>query len=273
MTAADSFTVDPATVEAYQRDGVVVVRGAFSPEDVELARRAVDANLADLSPKAKRASAEDDGAFIEDFCSWQRIPEIERFVRESPAAGIAAQLMGSQTVRLYHDHMLTKEPGTKQRTPWHQDQPYYNVEGTQNTSMWFPVDPVDRESTLEFVAGSHTGEWYMPRTFQDAQAKWFPEGTLSDLPDIEGEPDRWPVVGWALEPGDAVFFNMLTLHAAGGSTRRRRVISIRMLGDDMVHAPRQWTTSPPFDGLVDELPAGVPMDHPLFPVLWPRTAG
>ena len=273
MTAADSFTVDPETVEAYQRDGVVVVRGAFSPADVELARRAVDANLADLSPKAKRASAEDDGAFIEDFCSWQRIPEIERFVRESPAARIAAQLMGSRTVRLYHDHMLTKEPGTRQRTPWHQDQPYYNVEGTQNTSMWFPVDPVDRESTLEFVAGSHTGEWYMPRTFQDAQAKWFPEGTLSDLPDIEGDPDRWPVVGWALEPGDAVFFNMLTLHAAGGSTRRRRVISIRMLGDDMVHAPRQWTTSPPFDGLVDELPAGVPMDHPLFPVLWPRTAG
>ena len=62
MTAADSFTVDPATVEAYQRDGVVVVRGAFSPEDVELARRAVDANLADLSPKAKRASADDDGS-------------------------------------------------------------------------------------------------------------------------------------------------------------------------------------------------------------------
>ncbi|WP_108666055.1 phytanoyl-CoA dioxygenase family protein [Euzebya rosea] len=270
MTArTDAIEIDAETIEAYQRDGVVVVRGAFSPEDVELARRAVDANLADLSPRAKRASADDDGAFIEDFCNWQRIPEIERFVRESPAARIAAQLMGSRTVRLYHDHMLTKEPGTRQRTPWHQDQPYYNVEGTQNTSMWFPVDPVDRESTLEFVAGSHSGEWYMPRTFQDAQAKWFPEGTLSDLPDIEGDPDRWPVVGWALEPGDAVFFNMLTLHAAGGSTRRRRVISIRMLGDDMVHAPRQWTTSPPFDGLADELPAGAPMDHPLFPVLWP----
>ena len=138
---------------------------------------------------------------------------------------VAADLLQSSECRLFHDHLLVKEPGTCQVTPWHQDQPYYNVEGTQNTSMWFPVDPVDRESTLEFVAGSHTGEWYMPRTFQDAQAKWFPEGTLSDLPDIEGEPDRWPVVGWALEPGDAVFFNMLTLHAAGGSTRRRRLRS------------------------------------------------
>jgi hypothetical protein len=35
------------------------------------------------------------------------------------------------------------------------------------------------------------------------------------------------------------------------------------------HAPRAWRTSPPFDGLDAELPAGAPMDHPLFPVVWP----
>ncbi len=264
--------IDRDTIEAYQRDGAVVVRGAFGPAHVDLAREAVDANLADLSPRAKRASAADDGAFVEDFCNWQRIPAIERFIRESPAAAIAAQLMGSTTVRLYHDHMLTKEPGTRQRTPWHQDQPYYNVEGRMNTSMWFPVDPVSRESTLEFVAGSHEGTWYMPRTFQDNQARWFPEGSLADLPDIEGDPDTHRVLGWALEPGDAVFFNMLTLHGAGGTDRRRRVISIRFLGDDMVHAPRRWTTSPPFDGLEEELPAGAPMDHPLVPLLWGQPA-
>lgn len=260
--------IDQETQDAYRRDGAVVVRGAFTPEQVDLAREAVDANLANLSPRAKRASAESDGAFVEDFCNWQRIPEIERFIRESPAAAIAAELMGSSQVRLYHDHMLTKEPGTRQRTPWHQDQPFYNVDGAMNTSMWFPVDPVSRASTLEFVAGSHNGTWYMPRTFQDNQAKWFPEGSLADLPDIDGDPDSHQILGWELEPGDAVFFNMLTLHGAGGSETRRRVISIRMLGDDMVHAPRHWTTSPPFDGLEDELAAGVPMDHPLFPVLW-----
>lgn len=270
MATNTEVHIDQSTVDAYARDGAVVVRGAFAPAFVDLAREAVDANLADLSPRAKRASADSDGAFVEDFCNWQRIPAIEQFVRESPAAAIAAALMGSSSVRLYHDHMLTKEPGTRQRTPWHQDQPYYNVDGHMNTSMWFPVDPVSRESTLEFVAGSHEGTWYMPRTFQDSQAKWFPEGTLADLPDIDGDPQTHRILGWALEPGDAVFFNMLTLHGAGGSDRRRRVISIRMLGDDMVHAPRRWTTSPPFDGLEQELPAGGPMDHPLFPVLWER---
>jgi ectoine hydroxylase-related dioxygenase (phytanoyl-CoA dioxygenase family) len=250
-------------------DGAVCVRGAFSPDEVALAREAVDANLADLSPLAKRASGDDDGAFVEDFCSWQRVPAMERFIRESSAGRIAGELMGAHTVRLYHDHVLVKEPGTRQRTPWHQDQPYYNVAGRQNISMWCPVDPVARESTLEFVKGSHLGPWFMPRSFLDGQAKWFPDGALAELPQIDGNPE-FDILGWELQPGDAVFFHMLTLHSAGGVSgpNRRRVLSVRFLGDDMVHAVRPWTTSPPFPGLTDELPDGAPLDHPLFPVLW-----
>jgi ectoine hydroxylase-related dioxygenase (phytanoyl-CoA dioxygenase family) len=255
-------------------DGAVCVRGAFDRDEVAMAEAAIDANLASLSPRAKRASSDDDGAFVEDFCNWQRIPEMEAFIRQSAAASIAAELMGSRTVRLYHDHVLVKEPRTRQRTPWHQDLPYYNVDGRQNVSMWCPVDPVARESTLEFVAGSHLGPWYMPRTFLDGQAKWFPDGSLEELPDIDGHPERFRVIGWELDPGDAVFFHMLTLHTAAGvdGTRRRRVLSVRFLGDDMVHAPRRWTTSPPFPGLDDELAAGAPLDHPLFPVLWSAAA-
>jgi len=92
---------------------------------------------------------------------------------------------------------------------------------------------------------------------------------LSELPRIDGNPE-FDILGWALEPGDAVFFHMLTLHSAGGvsGTNRRRVLSVRFLGDDMVHAVRPWTTSPPFPGLTDELLDGAPLDHPLFPVLW-----
>ena len=256
----------------FWRDGAVVVRGALNPELVEMARAAIDANLGSLSPLAKRASSDDDGAFVEDFCNWTRVRPIERFIRESPAAAIAGELMGSQRVRLYHDHVLVKEPATRQRTPWHQDLPYYNVGGAQNVSMWIPVDPVSRASTLEFVAGSHLGPWYMPRTFLDGQAKWFPDGSLAELPDIDGRPDDFRILGWELEPGDMVCFHMLTLHAAGGvdGRHRRRVLSLRFLGDDMVHAPRAWLTSPPFPGLVDELADGAPLDHPLFPVLWER---
>jgi ectoine hydroxylase-related dioxygenase (phytanoyl-CoA dioxygenase family) len=253
----------------FWRDGAVCVRGAFSSDMIALAAEAIDENLADLSSLAKRASDDDDGAFVEDFCSWQRVPALERFIRESGAGRVAGELMGAHTVRLYHDHVLVKEPGTRQRTPWHQDQPYYNVDGRQNISMWCPVDPVARESTLEFVRGSHLGPWFMPRTFLDGQAKWFPDGALAELPQIDGNPE-FEVIGWELEPGDAVFFHMLTLHSAGGVSgpHRRRVLSVRFLGDDMVHVVRPWVTSPPFPGLADELEEGAPLDHPLFPVLW-----
>jgi hypothetical protein len=63
----------------------------------------------------------------------------------------------------------------------------------------------------------------------------------------------------------------LTLHASAGTTTRRRVLSLRFMGDDVVHAPRKWRTSPEFEGLANQLPAGAPMDHPLFPVVWRRS--
>ena len=65
----------------YRRDGAVCVRGAFSEEFVDLARTAIEENLADLSPRAKRASADEDGAFIEDYCNWHRLAAMERFIR------------------------------------------------------------------------------------------------------------------------------------------------------------------------------------------------
>jgi len=182
------------------------------------AERGIEANLASPSERALVASRPDDpGRFFEDFCNWQRIPEIGELVRGSAAAGLAGLLTGSETVRFYHDHTLVKEPGTQQGTPWHQDQPYCNVDGVQTCSVWLPVDPVSRAATLEFVAGSHLGPWLMPRTLMESGAKWFPEGSLADLPDIEADRDAYDIVGWELEPGDPVFLNMLTLHWAAGS--------------------------------------------------------
>lgn len=262
--------VDDALVAQFQRDGAVCIRQLLTADELALLRDGIEANLAAPSPRAKVASRPDDpGRFFEDFCNWQEIGEFRRFIFEAPLAQLAQRLMGSNTVRLYHDHLLVKEPGTRQRTPWHQDQPYYNIEGGQNVSMWIPVDPVSRAATLEFVAGSHKGPWLMPRTFMDNHAKWFPEGSLEDLPDIEGARERFPIVGWNIEPGDFVCFHMLTLHAAAGveGPNRRRVFSVRFLGDDIRHAPRSWKTSPDFPGLAERLPAGAPMDDSLFPLL------
>ncbi len=261
-------------VQAWRRDGAVCLRQLLTPAEVAQLRRGIDANLAAPSPRAIVASkADDPGRFIEDFCNWQGNADYRAVLFTSALARAAAQLMGSSTVRLYHDHMLTKEPGTRAATPWHQDQPYYNIDGAQNVSFWIPVDAVRRHSTLQFVAGTHKGPWLMPRTFMGREARWFPEGSLAELPDIDADiavdSARWPILGWALEPGDVVAFHMLALHASAGvdGDARRRVFSARYLGDDIRHAPRRWKTSPEFPGLSDELPAGAPMAHALFPLL------
>jgi ectoine hydroxylase-related dioxygenase (phytanoyl-CoA dioxygenase family) len=139
---------------------------------------------------------------------------------------------------------LVKEARTIQHTPYHQDQPYYNIEGTQNVSFWLPVDRVPLESSLCFVSGSHTGKWYLPTTFLSQTAQWFPEGSLEPVPDIDGDPSAFELLQWAVEPGDALAFHMLTLHGSRGTTGRRRAFSVRVTGDDVVHAPRPWRTSP-----------------------------
>lgn len=228
----------------FARDGAVCVRNAVSPPLLARVASAVDANLADPSDLAQVASDQSDpGRFVEDFCNWQRFPEYHELA--ATMAPIAGALMASTTVRLYHDHLLVKEAGTRQPTPWHQDQPYYDVEGRQVISMWLPVDPVPRASTLEFVAGTHLGPWLMPRTFMQRESKWFPEGSLAEVPPIDDDRDAFPILGWSLQPGDAVFFHALTLHGSRGSATRRRVISIRFLGDDAYRVERRWRCSPP----------------------------
>ena len=256
--------------EQFARDGAVVLRNVLTPSQVDTLRTGIDANLEHPSASAKTASrADDPGRFIEDFCNWQANAHYRDVIFNSRLPGIAAELMRSRTVRLHHDHMLTKAPATRQETPWHQDQPYYNIEGRQNVSLWIPVDPVPREATLELVAGSHLGPWLMPRSFMAKEAKWFPEGSLADLPDIDANRSEYRILGWALEPGDAVAFHMLTLHGSRGSATRRRVFSVRFIGDDARHAPRSWETSPDFPGLAGRLAAGAPFDDPLFPLVYP----
>lgn len=269
--AANQYQITSSQIDTYKQQGVICLRNVLSTSELEILKEGIEHNLKHLSSRAKIAShPSDPGFFVEDFCNWRENKFYHCFIHESPLAMIAGKLMQSSSSRLYHDHLLVKEPGTQQVTPWHQDQPYYNIDGRQNCSFWIPVDPVPKESTLEFIAGSHLGPWLMPRSFMDKQAKWFPEGSLQELPNIDDHRQNYPILGWDVKPGDVVCFHMLTLHAAAGvgPKQRRRVFSVRFIGDDIRHAPREWITSPNFPGLENELVAGAEMDHPLFPVLW-----
>jgi ectoine hydroxylase-related dioxygenase (phytanoyl-CoA dioxygenase family) len=265
--------VTRAIVEAYQRDGVVVLRQVMTTDQIAMLREGIDRNMAHPSERAITAMADGDpGLFFEDFCNWESIPQYRQVLLYSRLPRIAAKLMASKTVRLYHDHLLVKEAGPRQPTPWHQDQPYYNITGDQNVTFWIPVDPVPIEASLEFVVGSHGKDlpWYLPRTFMTEEAKWFPEGSLPETPEI----DRATAVvsSWALEPGDVVAFHMQTIHGSAGTSSRRRALAARYVGDDVRHAVRPWRTSPEFPlALKDRLADGAILDDPLFPIVFPKS--
>ena len=265
--------VTPELIAAFREEGAVCIKGIFSPDEVAALRAGIDANLAHPSERAKVASRPDDpGWFFEDFCNWQHNDAYRDFIVRSPAPSVAAALMGTEHVRLHHDHLLVKA----RHAAAHAMAPGPAVLQHRRRRQRQHVDS-GRSGAARIDAGirrgPHLGPWLMPRTFMDKEAKWFPEGSLADLPDIEGDRAAFPIRRWALEAGDMVCFRMLTLHASGGTQNRRRAFSIRFVGDDIRHAPRRWKTSPDFPGIAEQLPDGAPLDHPLFPVVWSRDAG
>lgn len=261
-------TVTTSDIDTYQRDGVVLIRGLFA-DHVDTLRKGVERNIADPGPYASNnEKAGQTGRFFDDYCNWQRIPEFQEVIETSDAAEVAAALMQSQTVQMFHDHVLVKEPGTSMATPWHTDGPYYFVEGQQTISFWSPLDPV-KDATLRTVAGSHKWEKPVLPTRWVSEESFFPdEDTYMPIPDPDAEGMR--VLEWQMEPGDAVAFNYHILHGARGNTatNRRRAFSLRLLGDDARYVERPGPTSPPFPG--HDMIEGQKLREDWFPMLWPR---
>ena len=151
--------------------------------------------------------------------TWQDVPAYRQVVFESGLADVAKELMGSTTVRFFHEHVLVKEPGTNERTPWHHDQPYYCVDGDQNVSMWIALDPVPASAGVRFIAGSHRwNRWFVPRKFVDHTPYAEGVGRYELVPDLDAELDRHSVLAWDVEPGDVIAFHFRTLHDAPGNS-------------------------------------------------------
>ena len=258
----------PAAIRAYERDGVVCLRRAFSPEWVALGRRAVAAAIRSQTraQNHERYVREgDSGTFFFDTFPWRRLPSFRRFTFESPAANLARRIMRSQTLLLYFDMAIVKEPGAGAKTPWHYDEAYWPVSGTQVCNVWMALDPVPEDVCLRFVLGSHR--------FDDdySAANFFTGESMFDT--SVPVPPRWDLMDGdhrigttTLEPGDCLILNLRTHHCAPGNlqpTIRRRAICTHWFGDDARYNDKPWECGPNERG--NNLVHGGPLECEAFP--------
>ncbi len=242
--------VDESQIRQYSSDGVVCLRGVFT-DWIDVLADGVARNESEPGPYfAENVPDSEPGRFWDDYCNWQRIGEFEDFAFHSPAGEIAGELMQSNGVQLFHDHVLVKGSATPTPTPWHSDGPYYFVGGQQTLSFWIPLDPVD-SLTLRMIPGSH--RWakdVLPVRWMSGDDFYVDVDDYLPIPDPDAEPDRFDVAEWAMEPGDALAFHFRTVHGARGNPTadRRRAFALRLVGDDARYITRPGPTSPPFPG-------------------------
>ena len=276
LSLVPESSVQSDVITQFKQTGAVVLRGTYC-EWVDCLRAGLQRNLEsplDYAFPCDSTPEGQPGRYFDSYCNWLLIPEYFEYVTRSSAASVAGQLMQSEVVQFFHEHAFSKEPGTQQATPWHQDLPYYCLDGDQTVSLYIALDPMPAEVALRFVSGSHRwGQSFHPVSFFDG-SKFATNGeVLETVPDIEGNPDRYKILAWDLEPGDCIAFAFGTLHGttAGKVKNRRRAVSTRWLGDDVQYCERPVETSPPFPDI--GLKPGDRMREDWFPVLWRRQQG
>ena len=225
-------------ISRYQRDGVVLIRNLFDTHWLEVLAQGIEENL--RSPSKRTSDYVDDpennAHFFYDALVLGEVNGYDRLMMDSPMAEAVASVMGSSQAILFYISVFVRSAGTRNRTPWHQDQPSWSAVGDHACSAWLSLDPVAKETALEFVKGSHRWDtqFQRPPFFQfgyenDDRSK------LPVFPDIESHRDDYEILAWDMEPGDCLFFHGMTTHGGSGDLPPglgRRAVSVQWLGDD-----------------------------------------
>jgi hypothetical protein len=278
-----AITTDEITT--YQRDGVVLLPAMFDWDWIVMLQQGLTANGEDPTDRSRVWDRDASGrTMFYDSQAWQRIEEYRRFIFGSPAAQIAGQLMGSTDINFYFDAVFVRSPGSRFATPWHQDEPYWSVEGYDTCTIWMPLVPVKRENALAYVPGSHRLDSVF---YQYNFGNLNPDGKSgidqvdfsgiaeSTFPDIDTDPQSFGVVSWDMQPGDCVAFNSRIMHGGSGKLDEDsglQVFTTKWLGDDVRIKFRDCGMDPDHSAIMTE--HGLkPGDRPgtdLYPRVWSR---
>jgi len=283
MNAGLLRTITPYEVETYHRDGVLKLSGMFDKDWIELLNKGLDANIEAPTRRSRIWYKDTSGrSMFYDHTAWKGIEEYRKFIFNSPAAQICGQLMRSTTINFFFDSVFVRSTGTQFETPWHQDEPYWSVEGYDACSIWMPLGPVKRKNALSFVPGSHrlktVFKQYNFGDLNPVRKKNVDQVDFSDIaeqefPDINADPKRFGVVSWDMQPGDCIVFNGRTMHGGSGKLDddcELRVFTTKWVGDDVRIKFRDCGMDP--DHSADMIEKNLkPGDRPgtnLYPRIW-----
>lgn len=247
-------------IATYEKDGVVCLRGMFDADWIDWLRAA-----ADILP----------GAYGNQTFLWPTYAAFRELAFDSPVGEIAAEMMRSATCGITIDLCFNKLAHTKSTTPWHHDQPYYQVAGSQVCGMWIGLDKADETNgAMEWVKGSHKwSRMFEPDPFDGTGHYEIVHSGRERIPDIDAGRDKYDIVMFETEPGDCIVDHGMVLHSAGDNTTDfpRRAITYALFGDDA-----EFSEIPPSRGIEDTRELGLsngdkfPPGHPLVPRIWPK---
>ena len=272
-------------IATYQRDGVVLLPEMFDRDWIELLNNGLVANCTNPTDRSRLWDRDTAGrSMFWDSQAWQGIEQYRQFIFDSPAAQIAGALMESKHINFYFDAVFVRSAGSQFATPWHQDEPYWSVEGFDTCTIWMPLVPVKRKNALAYVPGSHRLDsvFYQynfgnlnPDAKTGVDQVDFSSVAEKSFPDIDADPESFGVVSWDMQPGDCVAFNSRIMHGGSGKLdedRELRVFTTKWLGDDVRIKFRECGMDPDHSTIMTE--HGLkPGDRPgtdLYPRVWSR---
>ncbi len=275
--------ITDSEVETYRQQGVVQLRNFVDWAQVEALTAALDTQIAEPGPWLLT------GSHHSDRCFGLDVPTLCSYLLDPKLGANAAKAMDSTTARFFFDHMFLFEPASPIPAHyWHQDLPYWPVEGNQIVSIWLSLTNCTTESAaLKFVPRSHTTDkFYRPQGFDgeaiegdlgaravlavDVRESFLGEGP----PAFHEDPERHGVVEYCFEAGDAVMFHARTLHSSGGNhspDSRRLAYSVRFVGDDARMTLRKGVFQDP--ALLPDIDELFEVGAPMISRRWPLVHG
>ncbi len=221
------YTVNADQIADFQKDGHILLKEVAAKEEIAAYRPTIIDAVQRLKRENRPLQERDTygKAFIQVSNIWEHDPLVARFTLAQRFAKIAAELLGVEGVRIYHDQALFKEPGGGY-TPWHQDQIYWPVDTDDTITLWMPLVPLIEEvGSMTFASGSHKFGYLSKLVISEESHQ-----TLNQF--IEGK--GLPLVQYgAMDPGDATFHYGWTLHCAPGNPteQMREVMTIIYVAD------------------------------------------